>query len=174
MEVSDPLVCRGKVHEGLLGSTRPSNDQTHYGPIMAGGDAQKQAIAVPSEDPAKKDKKDEDKEAKVNGDAKGKGSADGADGKKDKKEDELSEEDLQLKNELEMLTERLKVGSSPFFERGKGSLLTLAPPGIGPRPAPAGTRVVADADSDQHIVNDLRAQASQIPPPPLSRPQGDL
>lgn len=84
---------------------------------MAGGDAQKQTIAVPSEDPAKKDKKDEDKEAKVNGDAKGKGSADGADGKKDKKEDELSEEDLQLKNELEMLTERLKVGASSFSRR---------------------------------------------------------
>ncbi|MCO5602882.1 hypothetical protein L7F22_057021 [Adiantum nelumboides] len=92
---------------------------------MAGGDAQKQTIAVPSEDPAKKDKKDEDKEAKVNGDAKGKGSADGADGKKDKKEDELSEEDLQLKNELEMLTERLKESDKGLHRPALESLRTL-------------------------------------------------
>lgn len=95
---------------------------------MAGGDAQKQAIAVPSQDPAKKDKKDEEKNKQngtVNGDAKGKEGADGKDSKKDKKEDELSEEDLQLKNELEMLTERLKVRFSSPLPYCRSQRLTL-------------------------------------------------
>ncbi len=61
-----------------------------------------QSLMVPSEDPEKKEKKH------VNG----KDVPDSKDDKKDaakKKEDELNEEDLQLKNELEMLVERLKV-----------------------------------------------------------------
>lgn len=72
-----------------------------------------QTIVVPSEDPKRKDDKSKDngdeqdkpKLDKANEAAAAKQGKDGA----AKKEDELSEEDLQLKNELEMLVERLKV-----------------------------------------------------------------
>ncbi|MCO5574673.1 hypothetical protein L7F22_028463 [Adiantum nelumboides] len=65
-------------------------------------DAQAQSISVPSEDPPKKEEKDgknEDPKVVENGNGKE---------ANDKKDDELSEEDLQLKNELEMLVERLE------------------------------------------------------------------
>jgi len=67
------------------------------------------SITVPSEDPKKKqvdDKKNQNqKDSSTSTDKDASTSTD----KKDKKDDELSEEDLQLKNELEMLVERLKV-----------------------------------------------------------------
>lgn len=69
-------------------------------------DAQAQSIAVPSEDPKKKDKKEQVKDDKF---GKPQENGDGKDSKANKNDVELSEEDLQLKNELEMLVERLRV-----------------------------------------------------------------
>lgn len=69
-------------------------------------DAQAQSIAVPSKDPVKKEQKEAHKEKTSFGD--------GKDVKAEKNDDELSEEDLQLKNELEMLAERLTVSGNQF------------------------------------------------------------
>lgn len=75
-----------------------------------------QSILVPSEDPKQKDKDakqppngptDQDATAPPNGTTTDSKEAAAA----KKKQDELNEEDLQLKNELEMLVERLKVRS---------------------------------------------------------------
>ncbi|WRT64812.1 uncharacterized protein IL334_001748 [Kwoniella shivajii] len=74
-------------------------------------------IAVPSTDP---EKKDEDK-PKANGDLKGKG-------KDESEKDEftdMSEEDLQLKAELEMLVQRLKESETDLYLPALESLRTL-------------------------------------------------
>jgi 26S proteasome regulatory subunit N1 len=94
---------------------------------MAKGEEQAIAIKVPSEDPKKKDAKDgvngkadgKDADVEMNGDA-----AVDAD-KKDKKDDELSEEDLQLKNELEMLVERLSEADKSLHRPALETLRTL-------------------------------------------------
>ncbi|KAI0711277.1 armadillo-type protein [Earliella scabrosa] len=76
----------------------------------------KAAIAVPSEDPKKK--KPEEKAEDVK---------DGASKKKDeeKEGEELSEEDLQLKNELEMLIERLREPNTELYRPALETLRTL-------------------------------------------------
>ncbi|TFK49449.1 26S proteasome regulatory complex non-ATPase subcomplex Rpn1 subunit [Heliocybe sulcata] len=71
-------------------------------------------ITVPSEDPQKKKEDDKDKvegPSKVNGDA--------------KEGEELSEEDLQLRNELEMLVERLKEPNTGLYRPALETLRTL-------------------------------------------------
>ncbi|CAO1614769.1 unnamed protein product [Sympodiomycopsis kandeliae] len=82
-------------------------------------DAAAQRIVVPSDDPVTKpkDKEQEDKD-------KGKSNAKGKDGKPNK-EDELSEEDMQLKNELEMLVERLNEGEKKLYKPALESLRAL-------------------------------------------------
>jgi 26S proteasome regulatory subunit N1 len=69
-----------------------------------------QSIMVLSEDPAKKDDKQKGKEGDGDKAVNGSATQDEKNKSAKKKEDELNEEDLQLKNELEMLVERLKVG----------------------------------------------------------------
>ncbi|CAD6580866.1 MAG: proteasome regulatory particle base subunit, partial [Tremellales sp. Tagirdzhanova-0007] len=71
-------------------------------------------IAVPSKDPEQKDDK-----PKVNGDVKGKGKGDLND------EPEISEEDLQLQAELEMLVERLKESDKSLYLPALESLRTM-------------------------------------------------
>ncbi|KAI0312775.1 26S proteasome regulatory complex non-ATPase subcomplex Rpn1 subunit [Amylostereum chailletii] len=69
------------------------------------------AISVPSEDPKKKEEK-----------------PDGASGKQkpeEKKEEDLSEEDLQLQGELEMLIERLKESNTSLYRPALETLRTL-------------------------------------------------
>ncbi|SNX83793.1 probable RPN1 - 26S proteasome regulatory subunit [Melanopsichium pennsylvanicum] len=93
---------------------------------MARGDGQELDITVPVDDPKKTEKqkaKEEQREEaarkglppfsekKING--------------KDKPDDELSEDDLQLKNELEMLVERLKEPDSSLYRPALESLRTL-------------------------------------------------
>ncbi|KDN46301.1 26S proteasome regulatory complex, non-ATPase subcomplex, Rpn1 subunit [Tilletiaria anomala UBC 951] len=80
-----------------------------------------QSLAVPSEDP--KSSKDETKNKAGKEDADGRDRKD-AD-KKTSKEDELNEEDLQLKNELEMLVERLKEDEGTLYRPALESLRTL-------------------------------------------------
>ncbi|WWC67906.1 uncharacterized protein I206_101824 [Kwoniella pini CBS 10737] len=74
-------------------------------------------IAVPSKDP---EKKDEDK-PKSNGDLKGKGK----DESKEEDINDMSEEDLQLKAELEMLVQRLKESDINLYLPALESLRTL-------------------------------------------------
>lgn len=74
-----------------------------------------ESIPVLSTDPEKKD----DEKPKANGDAKGKGKGD------EKEEPEMSEEDAQLKAELEMLVERLKEGDTNLYLPALESLRTL-------------------------------------------------
>ncbi|KAF8189875.1 armadillo-type protein [Mycena galopus ATCC 62051] len=84
------------------------------------------AIQVPSEDPKKKDEKAKDKEegsSKLTKDSKEK-KADGKDAKEGEGE-ELSEEDLQLRNELEMLAERLKESNTELYRPALETLRTL-------------------------------------------------
>ncbi|KAJ7627594.1 armadillo-type protein [Mycena polygramma] len=84
------------------------------------------AIQVTSEDPKKKDEKDKDKEegsSKLTKDSKEK-KADGKDAKEGEGE-ELSEEDLQLRNELEMLAERLKESNTELYRPALETLRTL-------------------------------------------------
>ncbi|PFH48077.1 hypothetical protein AMATHDRAFT_66236 [Amanita thiersii Skay4041] len=79
------------------------------------------SIQVPSEDPKKKERQ-EDKD-KLPGTSKP-----SVDAKKDGKEDEgeeLSEEDQQLKNELEMLVERLKESNTSLYRPALETLRTL-------------------------------------------------
>ncbi|ORY31001.1 putative 26S proteasome regulatory subunit (proteasome non-ATPase subunit mts4) [Naematelia encephala] len=73
-------------------------------------------IAVFSKDPEKKEDKDK---PKANGDAKGKGKDDGPE------EPDISEEDLQLTAELEMLVERLKESDTSLYLPALESLRTL-------------------------------------------------
>lgn len=85
-------------------------------------DAAAQRIVVPSEDPVKKpddNEKGKGKDAQVNG------KSDKETSSKPVKEDELSEEDLQLKNELEMLVERLNEGDKKLYKPALESLRTL-------------------------------------------------
>lgn len=79
-------------------------------------DAAAQRIVVPSDDPVTKpsDKKEEQSKA----------GAKGKDGKP-QKEDELSEEDMQLKNELEMLVDRLKESDKKLYKPALESLRVL-------------------------------------------------
>ncbi|UZJ54685.1 hypothetical protein CBS101457_004005 [Exobasidium rhododendri] len=79
-------------------------------------DAQAQSIAVPSEDPVKKEKKEEKEKVSF---------GDGKEIKADKKDDELSEEDLQLKNELEMLVDRLRESDKNLHKPALESLRSL-------------------------------------------------
>ncbi|KAJ7910625.1 armadillo-type protein [Mycena leptocephala] len=84
------------------------------------------AIQVTSEDPKKKDEKDKDKEegsSKLTKDSKEK-KKDGKDAKEGEGE-ELSEEDLQLRNELEMLAERLKEPNTELYRPALETLRTL-------------------------------------------------
>ncbi|PWN27804.1 putative RPN1-26S proteasome regulatory subunit [Jaminaea rosea] len=85
-------------------------------------DAAAQRIVVPSDDPVAKKKKDDDVDVKDNKDK-----ANGRIGKDGKpiKEEEISEEDLQLKNELEMLVERLGEGDKKLYKPALESLRTL-------------------------------------------------
>ncbi|KAH7907570.1 26S proteasome regulatory complex non-ATPase subcomplex Rpn1 subunit [Hygrophoropsis aurantiaca] len=74
-------------------------------------------IAVPSEDPKNKKQDDEDKDkkegsSKLNGEKKG-------------DEEELSEEDTQLKSELEMLVERLSEPNTELYRPALETLRTL-------------------------------------------------
>ena len=88
-------------------------------------DAAAQRIVVPSEDPVvDKSKKDQQQQGK---DQQGKPQQNGKVGRDGKpiKEDELSEEDLQLKNELEMLVERLSEGDAKLYKPALESLRTL-------------------------------------------------
>ncbi|KAF7323921.1 26S proteasome regulatory subunit RPN1 [Mycena kentingensis (nom. inval.)] len=71
------------------------------------------AIPVPSEDPKKKDKQEG---TSKQGDKSKDGDPDG---------EELSEEDLQLKNELEMLVERLKESDTGLYRPALETLRTL-------------------------------------------------
>lgn len=80
-------------------------------------DATAQRIVVPSEDPVTKPNGDKN-------DATSKSSGKTKDGKP-LKEDELSEEDLQLKNELEMLVERLREGDKKLYKPALESLRAL-------------------------------------------------
>ncbi|SOV04151.1 probable RPN1 - 26S proteasome regulatory subunit [Ustilago sp. UG-2017a] len=93
---------------------------------MARGDGQELDITVPVEDPKKTDQ--QKKKEKQREEAARKGlppfNEKRANGK-DKPEDELSEEDLQLKNELEMLVERLKENDSSLYRPALESLRTL-------------------------------------------------
>lgn len=75
------------------------------------------AIQVPSTDPEKKTEKKQNDGKKANGDA--------HDAKKDKADDDLSEEDLQLKNELEMLVERLRETEKTLHRPALESLRSL-------------------------------------------------
>jgi len=72
-------------------------------------------IVVPSEDPEPR------KDAKKEEVLKGQEVTDKADGK----DDDISEEDLQLKNELEMLVERLREPDSTLYTPSLESLRTL-------------------------------------------------
>ncbi|KAJ7336346.1 armadillo-type protein [Mycena albidolilacea] len=84
------------------------------------------AIEVPSEDPKKKGEKEKDKEegsSKLTKDSKDK-KTDGKDAKEGEGE-ELSEEDLQLRNELEMLAERLKEPNTELYRPALETLRTL-------------------------------------------------
>ncbi|KAJ7234630.1 armadillo-type protein [Mycena haematopus] len=84
------------------------------------------AIQVTSEDPKKKEEKDKDKEegsSKLLKDSKEK-KKDGKDAKEGEGE-ELSEEDLQLRNELEMLAERLKEPNNELYRPALETLRTL-------------------------------------------------
>ncbi|KAJ9107463.1 hypothetical protein QFC21_000916 [Naganishia friedmannii] len=74
-------------------------------------------IAVPSKDPEPKDGEDK-KPVKF-------GEKPLENGKSDKKEDEISEEDLQLKNELEMLVDRIKEDDTTLYAAALESLRTL-------------------------------------------------
>ncbi|PWY99431.1 26S proteasome regulatory complex, non-ATPase subcomplex, Rpn1 subunit [Testicularia cyperi] len=93
---------------------------------MARGDGQEIDITVPVEDPVKSEKQKADEEKREEAARKGlppfsdKKTAD-----KDKPEDELSEDDLQLKNELEMLVERLKEDDHNLYRPALESLRTL-------------------------------------------------
>ncbi|KAJ6590579.1 armadillo-type protein [Mycena vulgaris] len=84
------------------------------------------SIQVTSEDPKKKDEKDKDKEegsSKLTKDSKEK-KQDGKDAKEGEGE-ELSEEDLQLRNELEMLAERLKEPNTELYRPALETLRSL-------------------------------------------------
>ncbi|KAK8847370.1 hypothetical protein IAR55_005228 [Kwoniella newhampshirensis] len=83
---------------------------------MSDGDRPTFDIAVPSRDP---EPKDADK-PKANGDLKGKGKDDGKDELTD-----MSEEDMQLKAELEMLVQRLKESDTNLYLPALESLRTL-------------------------------------------------
>lgn len=87
-------------------------------------DSAAQRIVVPSEDPVKKDAKAAEKGKATDKDGKPLDAKAGKDGKP-AKEDELSEEDLQLKNELEMLVDRLKEGDKKLYKPALESLRTL-------------------------------------------------
>ncbi|KAJ7512053.1 armadillo-type protein [Mycena galericulata] len=89
-------------------------------------DPTEQTISVTSEDPKKKDQKDKDKEegsSKLTKDSKQK-KPDGKDANEGEGE-ELSEEDLQLRNELEMLAERLKESNTELYRPALETLRTL-------------------------------------------------
>ncbi|KAG7091885.1 hypothetical protein E1B28_008286 [Marasmius oreades] len=80
------------------------------------------AVKVTSEDPKKKEKESDKQEGS---------STSAQDGKKDSKDgkeiegDELSEEDLQLRSELEMLVERLKESNTDLYRPALETLRTL-------------------------------------------------
>ncbi|SPO24427.1 probable RPN1 - 26S proteasome regulatory subunit [Ustilago trichophora] len=93
---------------------------------MARGHGQELDITVPVEDPNKTDKQKAKEEQREEAARKGLPpfSEKRLNGK-DKPEDELSEEDLQLKNELEMLVERLKEDDASLYRPALESLRTL-------------------------------------------------
>ncbi|KIY48432.1 26S proteasome regulatory complex, non-ATPase subcomplex, Rpn1 subunit [Fistulina hepatica ATCC 64428] len=77
-------------------------------------------ISVPARDPPKKKEKEEEEESQVDGVSKPKAE------KKDGEEgEELSEEDLQLKTELEMLIERLREPNTDLYWPALETLRTL-------------------------------------------------
>ena len=83
---------------------------------MARGDGQELDITVPVEDPKKDDKQKAKEEQREEAARKGLPPfSEKRLNSKDKPEDELSEEDLQLKNELEMLVERLKEDDASLY-----------------------------------------------------------
>ena len=93
---------------------------------MARGNGQELDITVPVEDPKKADQeKNKDKERQEVARTGLPPLNDKRANAKDKPEDELSEEDLQLKNELEMLVERLKEDDKSLYRPALESLRTL-------------------------------------------------
>ena len=87
---------------------------------MARGDGQELDITVPVEDPKKPDQdkaKEERKGLPPNSEKRANA--------KDKPDDELSEDDLQLKNELEMFVERLKEDDASLYRPALELLRTL-------------------------------------------------
>lgn len=87
----------------------------------------------------------------------------------DVREDELSEEDQQLKDELEMLVERLKVRRflQPVLAQRRRERLHLLV--IGTRYLPLRTRLGRNQKlhQDLYLFHDGCSEASQIPPPAL-------
>ncbi|KAF5383134.1 hypothetical protein D9615_005031 [Tricholomella constricta] len=81
-------------------------------------------ISVRSEDPKKKDKPENGEKDKEEGSSKLLKDVKAKDSKEDEGE-ELSEEDLQLKNELEMLVERLKESNTELYRPALETLRTL-------------------------------------------------
>ncbi|KAH8830118.1 armadillo-type protein [Flagelloscypha sp. PMI_526] len=78
-------------------------------------------IKVPSKDPKKKTPEDSDEKDKAEGSSK----PNDEKAKDDPEGEELSEEDLQLKNELEMLVERLKEGDKKLYHLALETLRVL-------------------------------------------------
>jgi hypothetical protein len=134
-------------------------------------DAQAQAIAVPSKDPVKKDTKEEKEKVSF---------GDGKDIKEEKKDDDLSEEDLQLKNELEMLVDRLRVSSCMILlclQEVLRPVIHAIPSvraGIRQEFAQTCLRVLTIAHQNKHIFYDLSTQAPQVPKASLSRHENHL
>jgi hypothetical protein len=82
--------------------------------------------------------------------------------------EELSEEDQQLKNELDMLVERLTVCSLDGFSVGL-YMDSLTPSFLGIRrhTVQASARGNENLYQDLDIVHDCRTEASQVPQTPL-------
>ncbi len=93
---------------------------------MARGDGQELDITVPVDDPKKSDQEKAKEEQREEAARKGLPPfSEKRANAKDKPDDELSEDDLQLKNELEMLVERLKEDDASLYRPALESLRTL-------------------------------------------------
>ncbi|KAG6857037.1 hypothetical protein H0H87_010391 [Tephrocybe sp. NHM501043] len=83
------------------------------------------AISVKSEDPKKKEKPEDGEKDKEEGSSKLLKDVKPKDGGKEEEGEDLSEEDLQLKSELEMLVERLKESNTELYRPALETLRTL-------------------------------------------------
>jgi hypothetical protein len=77
--------------------------------------------------------------------------------------EELSEEDQQLKSELDMLVERLMVGTSPRFCRCAVIQLLTIPVGIRCLLIQASPGGHEDLDQDLDVLDDCSAKAPKVP-----------